>query len=381
MSVYKRPGSEVYSYDFRYRGHRFSGSTGCTTKREAQKHEAELKRQIRARAADIGAPMTFLTASTLWWEEKGRFRADAIDQERYLAWLQEVIGRKTLIRDISDADIARAVAKRRGEPVEFRDRRGRLTRPPHLPSNATVNQAVTKPMRAILRRARHIWKQRVQDIAWREHLLPEAQERVREASAEEEAKAMVAIREDYAPALRFAFLTGCRRAEIVGLEWPHVDFFNREFTVTGKGARSRTLPMTEEIFRLLWALKDDHPTAVFTYVCRRPRGKQVKGQRYPITMEGFKTAWRRARDRTDLHDFRFHDTRHTAATRLVRATGNLKLAQKLLGHTEIATTNRYAHVTRDDLRAGLSAAHAAAKSPTEISTPSEEEAAKPLRKK
>jgi integrase len=39
-------------------------------------------------------------------------------------------------------------------------------------------------------------------------------------------------------------------------------------------------------------------------------------------------------------DFRFQDFRHTAATRLVRATGNLKMAQKLLSHAELATTSR-----------------------------------------
>ncbi|WP_246259218.1 tyrosine-type recombinase/integrase [Chelativorans oligotrophicus] len=358
MSVYKRPGSEFYSYDFRCRGHRFSGSTSCTTKREAEAYEKDLKRQVRAQTADMSAPMTFITASTLWWEQKGQFRGDSVDQERYLAWLQDFIGRKTLIADISDSEIARAVAKRRGEPVEFRNKNGKLTKPPHLPSNATVNRAVCEPMRAILNRARKIWKQKVQDIEWKDHFLEESQERVREATPGEESTALAKMRDDYEPALRFAFLSGCRRAEIVGLQWSKVNFFSREFTVTGKGDRSRTLPMTEPIFALLWELKDHHPEYVFTYICRRPRKGQVKGKRYPITIEGFKTAWRRGRKRAGLVDFKFHDTRHTAATRLMRATGNLKLAQKLLGHTEIATTSRYAHVTKDDLRAGMDAAHA-----------------------
>lgn len=60
--------------------------------------------------------------------------------------------------------------------------------------------------------------------------------------------------------------------------------------------------------------------------------------------------------RGKVSDFRFHDTRHTAATRLVRATGNLKMAQHLLGHSSVTTTTRYAHVTHEDLRAGLEAA-------------------------
>ncbi|HEY9057509.1 MAG TPA: tyrosine-type recombinase/integrase, partial [Aurantimonas sp.] len=60
------------------------------------------------------------------------------------------------------------------------------------------------------------------------------------------------------------------------------------------------------------------------------------------------------------------DTRHTAATRLVRASGNLKLAQRMLGHADLATTTKYAHVTQDDLRAAMeAAAPAATKTPTQ----------------
>ena len=52
-------------------------------------------------------------------------------------------------------------------------------------------------------------------------------------------------------------------------------------------------------------------------------------------------------------DYRFHDNRHTAATRFLRATGNLKLCQMFLRHENIATTMKYAHATNDDLRKAL----------------------------
>lgn len=290
--------------------------------------------------------MTFAVASSLYWDERGSFVANKVDMERNLAWLQKQIGKSTLVSSISDATVASAVAKRRGEAV----------------SPATVNRSVTEPLRAILRRAAKTWKQTVQDIEWKDHFLKEPQERVREASADEEKRLMAAIRGDYAPALKFAILTGCRRAEIVGMEWHNVDFFNDEFTVLGKGDKKRTLPMTKPVRALLWSLKDNHPEAVFTYIAKRARDHRV-GERQPITMEGFKSEWRRTKKRAKVADFRFHDSRHTAATRLVRATGNLKLAQTMLGHSEIGTTSRYAHVTKDDLRAGMEAANA-----TEITT-------------
>lgn len=342
MSVYKREGQSVYSYDFRYRGARFSGKTECTTRREAERVEADELAKAKAQTAERSKPMTFAVASSLYWDEKGKFLANSNDLERYLAWLQKQIGKSTLISAISDATIASAVAKRRGEDV----------------AHATVNRSVTQPMRAILRRSAKTWKQSVQDIEWKDHFLKEPQERVREASADEERTLHSTVRSDYLPALRFAILTGCRRAEIVGLKWHSVDFFNREFTVLGKGDQRRTLPMTKPVRALLWSLKNHHPEAVFTYVAKRPRESAVRGERQPITMEGFKTEWRRTKKRAGLVDFRFHDTRHTAATRLVRKTGNLKLAQEMLGHSDLATTSRYAHVTKNDLRAGMEAANA-----------------------
>ena len=68
---------------------------------------------------------------------------------------------------------------------------------------------------------------------------------------------------------------------------------------------------------------------------RRPA---VPSMRRPITGGGCKTLWRRqVRDAGIAEGFRRHDTRHTAGTRYVRATGNLKGAQKLLGHARIET--------------------------------------------
>lgn len=342
MSVFKRPGQSEFSYDFRLRGNRFSGGTGCTTRRAAEAYEDRVKEKAKAAAIDRAKPMTVGVATTVYWNEVGQFLANASDCMRHLAWIQNHFKRGTLLSKIGDPEIATAVAKRRAKGV----------------TNATVNRTLTQPLRAILRRAKKTWKQATQDIEWKTHFLAEAQERVREATAEEEQTFTRAIRSDYEPAFRFAILTGCRRAEIVGLQWTAVDFFTRQFTVKGKRGKERTLPMTTKVFDLLWSLKGHHATAVFTYIAKRPRDGR-KGERVPITIEGFKSEWRRTKGRAKVPNFKFHDTRHTAATRLVRSTGNLKQAQRLLGHTELATTSRYAHVTDDDLRAGLEASHTA----------------------
>ncbi|MEQ8450597.1 MAG: site-specific integrase [Nitratireductor sp.] len=341
MSVYKRAGQAVYAYDFRVRGVRFSGSTGCTSRREAERYEETARTAAQAQVIDRTKPMTFAVASSLYWDEVGQHHRNHVDTERSLAWLQKQIGKSTKISAISAATIASAVAKRRGEGV----------------SAATVNRSVCEPLRAILKRCGGVWGQKVQPISWKDHFLKEPQERIREANIDEEAKLLATIRADYRPALRFAFMSGCRLNEIVTLEWSRVDFFNRQYTVIGKGDKARSIPMTDAVYELLWGEKDNHPTSVFTYKAVKTRDGKQRGKRYPLTENGLKTQWRRVKRDAGVTNFRFHDTRHTAATRLLRASGNLKYVQKLLGHAHLATTSRYAHVTTDDLRAGLEAAH------------------------
>lgn len=81
-----------------------------------------------------------------------------------------------------------------------------------------------------------------------------------------------------------------------------------------------------------------------------------------INANTFGTAWWRARERAakkqpSVKDLRVHDLRHAAATRMGRATGNLQLVQKMLGHKRITTSARYAHVSDSDLRDALNRTH------------------------
>lgn len=115
---------------------------------------------------------------------------------------------------------------------------------------------------------------------------------------------------------------------------------------------------------ILEPLKGDHPEWVFTFVCRRTRGDQVKGRRYPITLDGAKSEWRRHRKRANVEDFRFHDFRHDVATKLLRKTGNLKLVQQALNHRDIKTTTKYAHVLDTEVAAALQAISSPTKIPT-----------------
>ena len=123
----------------------------------------------------------------------------------------------------------------------------------------------------------------------------------------------------------------------------------------GKGGRTVSTPITPAVAALLEPLKGHHPEAVFTFTAQRTlKGRGlVKGQRCPITYEGGKTEWTRLMKRAGVTGLRFHDLRHTTATRLLRETGNLKLVQQALNHRDIKTTTRYAHVQNDEVAEAL----------------------------
>jgi integrase len=368
MSVYKRQGSSTYRYDFEVGGQRFIGDTGETEKRKADAVQKRLKQEARARldaaANKTSVNMTFGSAVVRYMEEVGEHHKQALTTLSSLEWLQAQIGKKTLVANITDNIVALVVAKRR---KEFR-KVGNSQTPKKLVSNATVNRTCTEPLRKVLLRAESKWGCSVQSIDWSGHMLPEPKERVREASVSEEELVMDQLDRGFENGVMFAVLTGCRRMEIVGLKWPRVDFFSRTFTVIGKGDKTRVVPMSSAVFDLLWSIKDDDPEYVFTYVAARTdkrKGVQ-RGVRYPMTDAGLRTAMRRAVRAAGVENLRFHDLRHTAATRTLRVS-NLKVVQNLLGHSDVSTTTKYAHAMVEDVRAALDAASPAKIPADEIS--------------
>ncbi len=304
--------------------------------------------------------MMFGSAADLYWVEVGQHLQGGNDEGCLwsLDWLKLHLSGACRLRDIDDKVVAALVATRRGEASlsgqnRKRKRAGGKLR---LVAPATVNRTVIEPLRQILNRARLIWKQPVAEIAWKRHVLKEPRERVRELKAGEEARLFEALRPDYRPVVRFALTTGLRLGEIVRLRWVDVDWGGRQLTVHGKGGKVATIPLPPDVRELLWPLRGDHEEHVFTYEAARTRDGRSRGDRHPMTKTGLRTAVRRAVSAAGIRDFRFHDHRHTAATRVLRATGNLRIVQRLLRHEQITTTVKYAHVLDEDILAGMQAA-------------------------
>jgi len=361
MSVYKRPGAETYSYDFRYRGHRFSGDTGQAQKREALKFEHAEKTRAKAKVADnakfSAQEMTWEIAMSRYWEEIGQHQVNATTTLACLEWLTHAIGRNRPVIEIDDNLVAAIVAKRRGEGRRVGRAKDRSKQP--RVSAATVNRTATEPLRKVLLRARKFWKVKTADVDWGAHMLAEPRERIREASVGEEGAVMAGLERGYDEAVQFAFRDGCRRMEVCGLVWARVDFFGRQYTVIGKGGKERVIPMSRATYEQFKRLLGQHQTFVFTFIAQKTRREfaQVRGRRYPIKPERLSKVLKKAAVDGSVGNFHLHDTRHTAATRALRKS-NLKVVQELLGHENIATTTKYAHAMKEDVRAALDAVSA-----------------------
>jgi integrase len=339
VSVYRDARSPYWQFDFRWRGHRFHGSTKATTRREAQKIEAAERAKAKQYVAQIEAARTSLKlqdVATRYWTEVGERHSGSQNTWRQLGLLITRFGEDKLMTEITDADVVQMVAWRRGHP----GKRGLLT--------AFAINDTTEQLKKLFTRAK-IWGVRFEhEPKWREHWMKEPQERVRELVGDEGERIEAATRDDYLPFFRLAQATGLRLRECL-LTWSEVDWDAGQIRKLGKGGRLVTRPITSTVREILWPLRGHHPEHVFTFIAARDREGRMKGDRYPITYNGVKSHWRYLRRTAGVADFRFHDFRHDFGTKLLRETGNLKLVQKALGHANLKTTSRYAHVLDDEV--------------------------------
>jgi len=158
--------------------------------------------------------------------------------------------------------------------------------------------------------------------------------RTRWLTLEEEQKLTQAAAPHVVPLIRLAVDTGGRLSELMGLDWRNVELDKGRirFTAT-KNGEDRTVRLCMRARATLAALDPKQSGPVFTY-----RGKPVKSM---------KVAFNRARDRAGLEDLRFHDLRHTFASRLVQAGVPLYEVMHLTGHKSFEMVQRYSHLAPD----------------------------------
>ena len=165
-------------------------------------------------------------------------------------------------------------------------------------------------------------------------------------TVEEEKRLMASARPWLQAIIIFALNTGMRRGEILALRWRDVDLSRGILTVMkSKNYERRTLPLNSSVFSLLIE-KDGALDAPGDLVFKT-------SNKTHITLRNLSRAFQKTRDRAGIPGFRFHDLRHTFATRLVQKGVDLYKVQRLLGHKSPTTTQRYAHHCPESLRDGV----------------------------
>lgn len=148
------------------------------------------------------------------------------------------------------------------------------------------------------------------------------------------------------PLVLLALNTGMRRGEIFNLRWPDVDLKGKQLTIRGEQAKSgntRYLPLNNEAFAILVAWRNQ--TTGDGLVFPSP----TTGER----LNHIKRSWAGLLKRAKIQDFRFHDLRHTFASKLVMAGVDLNTVRELLGHSSIDMTLRYAHLAPEHKAAAV----------------------------
>ena len=157
-----------------------------------------------------------------------------------------------------------------------------------------------------------------------------------------------AVRLRDAAMLELLYATGVRVAELVGLDIGDVGFDNRTVRVTGKGNKQRVVPFGVPACRALerW-LRQGRPALV-----RERSGDAlflgVRGGRIdPRTVR--RVVHERAQA-AGVPDISPHALRHSAATHLLDGGADLREVQEMLGHSSLKTTQRYTHVSMEQLK-------------------------------
>ena len=145
-------------------------------------------------------------------------------------------------------------------------------------------------------------------------------------------------------------LTGCRKRELLDARWEDFDLPHRRWRIPmSKSGKARHVPLSEAAVSLIQSLPrwPECPWLVPNPKSRKP-------------YVSIYHSWDTARKAAGVPDLRIHDLRHSYASFLVNAGRSIFEVQKILGHAQIRTTQRYSHLAPGTLLSATDAAATAA---------------------
>lgn len=385
--VYQTPGRRTFSVDFVWKGRRVRRAGGSTYALADQKRRevrvllergVELEEVLGHVFGDACGSLLSFAAATTKYLEYARLRkrpSSIADDEYRLAAISRARWASKRLSEIKPCDLLAWVELRRegrevkrlrkrrpGETLQsFREAADRMERKT-LPgaSPATVNKDLCL-VSALYRWA--IKAGYVEDNPARkvERLSERGRARETYLTAEEARAFAAACAPPLRPLVVTALHTGARRGELLALCWRDVDMERREIVIppaTEKSGRGRVIPMTASLFDLLADLRTRRPLPALDGSDRVFLGEGGA----PLTLGLLRGLWEKAVEEvgegipaSKRGAVTFHCLRHSAASMMAAAGIPLLDIARVLGHSTISVTMRYAHFAPESGRKAMAA--------------------------
>jgi integrase len=256
--------------------------------------------------------------AALRWMKEMCHKRTVREDKRFLCWFHDYLFGKYLYE--IDKDLINKL-------IEIRQQQGA--------TNATVNRYFTL-LRAVLNRAKNEWEWIDQVPKIRRLKEPPARDRI--LSTEEMQRLLNELPEHTRDMCIFALATGLRASNVVRMKWAQINLKQKIAWVSALNAKAGKpigVPLNDDAMTVLMRQKNKHGTFVFTY-----QGNPI---RYP------RVSWDNALKRAGIENFKWHDLRHTWATRHAVEGTPLQALKKLGGWASWKSMERYIHLCVKDI--------------------------------
>jgi integrase len=219
-------------------------------------------------------------------------------------------------------------------------------------SSSTINRHV-QFLQRVFTHAQEGLNEPVKNIKWRAFIAIEPETDIYPLTEDEERWVVENIDPSVRPVFLFSMVSGVRLKNAVYLRWDMIDWAKGEIKFRAKsrrpGGKIYIIPITEPITLVLKGQEGNDPEFVFTFEAKRnDRHGHRQGRRYPLTKHVVRHYW----EQLGLGK-RWHDVRHTFGTRLYGISKDIHLVQRAMNHSNVATTMKYVHTNREDVREAM----------------------------
>ena len=317
-------------------------TTGTTSEREATEYCIKRIQEIQAKAHQSATGelpcITIDNAFGRYYYEKGQYNTRPHQTLTRLENIKKII-KVQYLHEINETTIADFIRQQRGNI-----------------SNSTINRYLAL-ISVILNTASYEWHVKTATIRIGKLKLKEPAENIKYLKDWSVAQKIIDNASPHLkPIIYTALYTGMRLGNILTLQWENIDFTSNTINIkvkdrTKAGGKNLSVPMIDQLATVLQAQPRINEY-VFNF-----RGKPVKS---------IMSSWRNIFYKRDANGVftkqlkdaslpyvNFHTLRHTAATWILKKTNNLRITKEILGHADIKTTMKYAHVLDEEKRNAL----------------------------